>query len=997
MRKRLLFLAVMVGMAFTAVKAESTIMVKGQEIAFSGGTAKVDNILLFENKTTKQVTVFLYADEEGGSTITTPYGEYFFNYNGEDYEKIVFYISRDITIRSLNSRSFSFFGRPATPVEVNFMSQMGNDVTLTLVQNSTEEGYYRQMFYLAYSTLNLNGDSKAKVNINFQNDSEGGSIFYGRYPSTVNLGYGDYHMVAQFHHTVNGVDAEANFNFFTGELTVYGLKSDNLIYYSQPRFGAHLHTDGTSLIDCNDNQIMGEVTLTYLPQGYQSIEGSDAEWRITQSCEDGVKLYVYGAGDMTEIEKDKLGWLEYKDFITQIEVCAFEMYDPFTALPNYAFEKMENLKSVRFIKTYDLNKLSYSLFDYCTNLETVDMTYYDGDLKEIDRYAFNLCTSLKSFTIPETVKTLRSDVFRYCESLTSMTIPDNVTDFGANIFEECTNLTSVTLPKGITEIPFGMFSGCEKLASLTIPSSVTSIKSFAFQNCGQLTSIDLPDGITSIGISAFTGSGLMEVTLPKGLKQLAVGAFACASLEKVTIPAEIEEVKVMENEYNDDVSFTAVNDIRFGGDDEQWLSYDRRWLMENVAADTRLYFGEEEAIEASVPESFTRVPAFAFRNVSSLEYLSLPSGITEIGESAFAGCERLNSIDIYSWNPPALGDNALKDFSGIITTWYTARENYKNAEGWKELSVSNTDLFMWPSSLRDVYAEVSIQDGQEEMGSVRLEVPEEYQTGYVSETKVSVKDGGSFTMIAEPKENFRFVKWEHYYLSGAMMSYEWGKCSTEKSYTAETYISMYGSFNEYRAVFEAVKDSFDVNVTVNGIDPDLVEIIGAGRYAEGDEAKLSFNLKDDHYEFDHWTYDGKFWEPEEVLDLGEITKNRNVQIYFNGKKYMVTATVIPAGAGEVLGQGEYAYGSTYGLKVVPNEGYELKEWRDGTALDEKGDILNGFVYGEIHIECELQKKEPTGLDNASEDSNKAVKVMRDGKLYILKGGKMYNALGKELE
>jgi len=58
MRKRLLFLAVMLGMAFTAVKAESTIMVKGQEIAFSGGTAKVDNILLFENKTTKQVTVF---------------------------------------------------------------------------------------------------------------------------------------------------------------------------------------------------------------------------------------------------------------------------------------------------------------------------------------------------------------------------------------------------------------------------------------------------------------------------------------------------------------------------------------------------------------------------------------------------------------------------------------------------------------------------------------------------------------------------------------------------------------------------------------------------------------------------------------------------------------------------------------------------------------------------------------------------------------------------
>ena len=56
---------------------------------------------------------------------------------------------------------------------------------------------------------------------------------------------------------------------------------------------------------------------------------------------------------------------------------------------------------------------------------------------------------------------------------------------------------------------------------------------------------------------------------------------------------------------------------------------------------------------------------------------------------------------------------------------------------------------------------------------------------------------------------------------------------------------------------------------------------------------------------------------------------------------------------------DYDYGTNYTLTLEPAEGYELKEWRDGIALDEKTNTLSGLVYGNINIECVLQLKHYT--------------------------------------
>jgi hypothetical protein len=73
-------------------------------------------------------------------------------------------------------------------------------------------------------------------------------------------------------------------------------------------------------------------------------------------------------------------------------------------------------------------------------------------------------------------------------------------------FEVCTSLESITLPNSLTSIGPGAFSGCSSLTSITLPPhSLTSIGRGAFAGCTSLTSITLPNSLTSIGRGAFSG------------------------------------------------------------------------------------------------------------------------------------------------------------------------------------------------------------------------------------------------------------------------------------------------------------------------------------------------------------------------------------------------------------------------------------------------------------------------------------------------------------
>lgn len=612
--------------------------------------------------------------------------------------------------------------------------------------------------------------------------------------------------------------------------------------------------------------------------------------------------------------------------------------------------------------------------------DIVDLVIPNGTT-ELKPYAFAKAKQIKTVTFPSTLTKIGRCAFYENERLEAADLPDNIIELGDECFAY-SGIETLKLPKGLTVIPEAAFEGCEDLESLNLPEGLTTISVSAFDGCPLLQSLVLPNSVTSIGAGAFMECGLKEVTLPKSLTSISPIAFSgCMLLNTVHVPAGMGDVEFdlslldeVPEEFKQSFGFPYVTDIRFGGDMNEWLSKSRPWLMKNLPAtipdfineiyvphEVNLYLsGSDEPLqEAVVPEGVTAIPEDAFHYVSSLKKITLPASIKEIGARAFEGCKNIQNLYIYAWNPPTLGKDAFEGVNGFITPWYTARDNYEKADGWGTyVSLLQFDYYYdWPVPMRDDYVQVRVKEGQEAFGSVSLNVPEEHRTGgYESETELTVMVGGDITVVAEPAEGYRFVRWERWLYNGATITSDWEEVSNEASYTTQALdLSFDGTMqNIFRAVFEEAKGSFDISVTVKGIDPELVEITGAGTYTEGDNATLSFTLKDDeHYTFSMWLFDENNFRTTQTLTFENIDANHDVEIVFNVNKYTVTATVIPAGAGVVKGQGEYDYGTDYTLTLEPAEGWVLKEWRDGIALDEKSNTLTGTVYGAINIEVEL--------------------------------------------
>ena len=160
-------------------------------------------------------------------------------------------------------------------------------------------------------------------------------------------------------------------------------------------------------------------------------------------------------------------------------------------------------------------------FDECYNVTTVNIADF-SKWCEIDfkgwyanpainaRSLYLMGEEVHQAVIREGTSRISDFAFSMCESLTSITIPGSVGSIGDDAFYGCKNLQTVEIFEGPTFVGRNAFTDCSSLKSIIIPNSVTKIGDRAFRGCTELTAALLGKGLADLGWFTFDGCKKLE-------------------------------------------------------------------------------------------------------------------------------------------------------------------------------------------------------------------------------------------------------------------------------------------------------------------------------------------------------------------------------------------------------------------------------------------------------------------------------------------------------
>ncbi len=502
---------------------------------------------------------------------------------------------------------------------------------------------------------------------------------------------------------------DADCNERTAEITKSAIK------YLNVELGVNLKTSAATLKNIYKPTQTGEA-------------GKDVKWEYYEEL--GL-LEISGTGVITVRVPDEedddyydatAPWSDYatktviiNEGITGIGARAFaycenivniKIPDTVTSIGNEAFHCCRKVKKI--VVPAKIKSLSNGVFSCCSKLENIILP---NGLESISGDAFSWTYELEKISIPDTVKSIGEDAF-YCSGLTDIILPEGLTKVEPYTFNSA-ELKSATIPASVKEIGIGAFS-CWELTEINYGGSLSQWNAIAVyddndvldeiilnykggqKNFGEALKNYTDSGYCGLdgdniewffyadtGTLRLEGGGEMddygagsdppwEEYKPK-IKKIVfrgwingIGDYAfweCVNLTEVRLPGSMDSIyssafsccyslkKIEVSEKND--GFVSVDGILYTKDMTCLVKYPEAKSSKNY----------------KVPDTVTRIAAFAFYNSDNLTNITLPSGVTEIGTAAFAYCDNLTTINI-PVSVTVIRDKAFKECGSLSTVYY---------------------------------------------------------------------------------------------------------------------------------------------------------------------------------------------------------------------------------------------------------------------------------------------------------------------------------------
>lgn len=361
------------------------------------------------------------------------------------------------------------------------------------------------------------------------------------------------------------------------------------------------------------------------------------------------------------------------------------------------------------------------------------LEYFNGVI--VDTSAGELSKVLSGITLTninalKVTGTLNETDFKYIrENLTALEVLDlsgtNMTVFPNRALAfyngENTTLKEVILPEGLISIEEAAFANCTALEKLNVPSTVNTLGRWILENT-KVTSFTIPQGVTEIPASCFYGSAITTINIPPSVKTIGNWAFQDAKLTEVVIPSSVTSIGIW--------AFRCDNDNP---------------TLQSVI------------IEANI----TEIPEGCFYLQTKLTSLSLPEGITAIGDDAFCGC-KISSLTL----PSSLKTIGARAFSNNGITQLTIPnkvESIGNA-AFAHNSIDNIDL---PATLVSLHATAFKWESMNEVICRALSVPQTPQTDELNNSWRPFYQVNENCVLKVPAESLTIYQqaWEGYFQS----------------------------------------------------------------------------------------------------------------------------------------------------------------------------------------------------------------------------------------
>lgn len=305
---------------------------------------------------------------------------------------------------------------------------------------------------------------------------------------------------------------------------------------------------------------------------------------------------------------------------------------------------------------------------------------------------------------------------------------------------------TVTIPgeiNGFTveEIGYNAFVDC-KFSDIVFPSTLTTINGEAFLRCMSLKSIFIPRSVKYIAPAAFASCTAVESIVVEEGNEAYDSREGCNAII-------ISLDNVLHRGCKTTVIPSGIERINFAA--FQWTPFEGGLTIpEGVTYIGQAAFYFTTMTSVSLPSTLTYIGGWSFQDCDGLESIGIPNGVTYIGDYAFSFCDNLSRVTI----PASVTEIGEKAFNGneklnVVVSYITKPKAISDDVFMNKSDFTNAKLYV-PFGTKAIYEDT---DGWKNFKNiVELNAIEGDVTGDGNVSKEDIKEVES--VILEPSEDY---------------------------------------------------------------------------------------------------------------------------------------------------------------------------------------------------------------------------------------------------